>query len=423
MKELGRRGLGSRPLSRNQNQKRDAAQEAEAPSSEGVKAAELALDREEKARRALSTVLFVQLPKESLSSLGIGEVEDGFSIPVQTPGAVAKFDLGMITPESIVTGILRVLAWKPAIAQAEAYRTIATSLRPSLLAELSDAGYAKAMAKEWDIAEEIFLALTGLFPAMPEPLLDLALLREEQAKILRQESDEEGAEAQEELAHQCYSRLLSLEPPFTPAFFHAGFFYIRIHRYDRALFLLTTFVGLSDDEEKKSQARKAAKKLEELGYLDDTFKEAYDFIRLGEDEKGLEKALAFVQRHPKVWNGWFLVGWARRKLGDWDLGAQAFLKAVELGGREADTYNELSLCQIELGRFAEARKSLEKALAAEPENVKIIVNLGALSLKTGRKGEALGFFKSALEIDPNDDVARRWIESLENEGPEESDEE
>jgi tetratricopeptide (TPR) repeat protein len=378
-------------------------------------APEALIDRgDEKAKTALASVLFVQFPKESLSSLGIGEFEEGLSIPVQTPGPVLKFDLGMVTPESIVTGILRVLAWKPQIAHADSYRAIATALRPGILAELSDAGYAKAMAKEWEIAEEIFLALVGLFPSMPEPLLDLALLREEHAKTLLEESQEQAAEAEEESAHRCYSKLLAMEPPFPPAFYHAAFFYVRIHRYDRALSLFTTFIGLSEDVEKIASAKKAVKKLEELGYLDATFKEAYDFIRLGDEEKGLEKALAFIERHPTVWNGWFLAGWAYRKSGAWEKGAEAFQKAILLGSREADTFNELSLCQIEMGLLGEARKSLEKALAAEPENVKIIVNLGALAFKTGKKGEALGFFRSALEIDPNDDLARQWIAKLED---------
>lgn len=406
MKDSTRRAIGSRPLSRNCNQKIDGILSAASDFSAG--------GDEEKAKNALASVLFVQFPKKSLASLGIGEFEEGLSIPIQTSGPVVKFDLGMISPESIVTGILRVLAWKPQIAHADSYRAIATTLRPGILAELSDAGYAKAMAKEWDIAEEIFLALVGLFPSMPEPLLDLALLREEHAKTLHEESREEAAEAEEESAHHCYAKLLGMEPPFSPAFYHAAFFYVRIHRYDRALSLFTTFIGLSEDEEKISSAKRAIKKLEELGYLDATFKEAYDFIRMGDEEKGLEKALAFVERHPKVWNGWFLAGWAYRKSGAWEKGAEAFQKAILLGSREADTFNELSLCQIEMGHLDEARKSLERALAAEPENVKIIVNLGALALKRGKKGEALGFFRSALEIDPNDDLARQWIEKSED---------
>lgn len=367
----------------------------------------------ERAARALSGVLFVQLPPEALAALGMDGLESGVSLPVQTPGPILRFDPSMVSVESVVAGILRVLAWRPDHQMADQYRALVKSLKPELLAELSDAGVAKAQAREWDVAEEIFLALAALYPESPLPLLDLALLREEHAKLLREESEEEKAEDEDDLAYECYRKLLAMEPPFAPAYYHAAFFFVRKRTFDRAVSLLTGFIGLSDDEEKVARARELLKKLEELGYLDTTFKEAYDFIQLGDEEKGLEKAREFVRLYPTVWNGWFLIGWASRRLGRWKEGAEAFAKAVDLGARETDTYNEMALCQIELGDFASARANLENALRIEPENVKIIANLGALAHRTGRKGEALGFFKSALEIDPDDALARDWIKKIE----------
>ena len=37
---------------------------------------------------------------------------------------------------------------------------------------------------------------------------------------------------------------------------------------------------------------------------DELFKSAYDFIRLGQEEKGLEAIKQFLE-NPKVWNAWF----------------------------------------------------------------------------------------------------------------------
>jgi tetratricopeptide (TPR) repeat protein len=363
----------------------------------------------ERAKAALSSVLFVKLPDQAVRSLGIEGFDAGLPLPVQTPGRIVKFDPSMIRPESVMAGILRILAWQPDHPHASQYRSLVKSLRPELLAELSDAGLAKAQAKEWDLAEEILLALAGLYPEAPEPLLDLALLREEHAKLLREETREERAEEEEELAEGCYRKLFAYEPPFPPAYFHAAFFFLRIKDFDRAVSLFTSYIQLGDDEAKIAKAKEALKKLGELGYLDNTFKEAYDFIQLGQEEKGLERAQAFVARNPGLWNGWFLVGWASRRLGRWEEGVEAFEKAAALGSAESDTYNELALCQMELGELGKARASLEKALSLEPENVKIIVNLGVLALRMGDSDEALGFFRSALEIDPDDALAAEWI--------------
>jgi len=362
-----------------------------------------------KAAEALAGVLFIQIDPERLKTLGIEGWEEASLLPVQTPGQLRRFEPSMISPESIVAGILRVLAWQPGHPMAPQYRKLARALKPDLLAQLSDAGVAKAQAKDWDVAEEIFLALAGLYPESPLPLLDLALMKEERAKLLREEEREDLAEEEEDQVYQNYSNLLEMEPPFPPAYYHAALFFIKKRNFDRAVSLLTSYIGLEDDREKVEKAKSILAKLQDFGLLDRTFKEAYDFIQLGQEEKGLKKAREFVSLHPEVWNGWFLVGWALRRLGRWREGADAFKKAIELNSGDTDSFNELALCQTELGELGAAKISLEKALRLEPENVKIIVNLGALSHKMGKAGEARGFFMSALEFDPDDALARDWL--------------
>ncbi len=402
MKESTRRSPGSRPLARQNTVRKESGN----PDQPAV------AEADERAERALSSVLFVQFPPESLKKIGIGELEEGVPLPVQMPGPITRFDASLVTVESIVAGILRILAWQPKNRNAALYRSLARSLRPELLAELSDAGISKAQARDWELAEEIFLALTGLYPERPEPLVDLALLHEDHAKLLREGSQEEKADEEDSRAFECYRKLLAFEPAFVPAYYHAAFFFIRTRSFERAASLLSSFITLSDDEDRVAKARQVLKKLESLGYLDTKFKEAFDFIRLGQEEKGLERALEFVGTYPDVWNGWFLVGWAHRRLGHWDEGMKAFRRAIELGSRETDTLNEYSICQMETGDLDGARRSLEEALQLEPENVKIIVNLGALAFRQGRADEARGFFQTALEIDPEDALAAEWLKKL-----------
>lgn len=367
----------------------------------------------ERAEEALASVVFVQLPAEALDRFGFIDIAAGLPIPVQMPGKVAKFDPSYISVESVVAGILRVLAWRPGDRNAESYRELAKAVRPGLMAELSDAAVSKAQSREWDIAEEIFLALKGLYPERPEPTLDLALLYEERAKTLVNEDRASEAEELDEAAHALYAELLKKEPPFIDAYYHAAFFFIRSKSFERAVSLLTSYISLASDDEKIGTAKKVLDKLKDLGYLDTTFKEAYDFIRMGELERGLEKALEFASRYPGVWNGWFLVGWAHRKMGSWREGVEAFRKAIACGSAEVDTYNELAICLMETGDLSGAKLQLEKALRSEPENLKIIVNLGALAFRRGDAEEAASFFRTALEIDPEDTQARDWLARIE----------
>jgi tetratricopeptide (TPR) repeat protein len=364
---------------------------------------------------ALRRLVFIELPAPLARSIGSFTPDPAIPLPVETGGSAESFDPRALTAEAMVAGMLRLLAWKPSHEHAAYYRAFVKAVRPDIMAELSQAGIAKAQSHDWEIAEEIFRALAGLFPEAPEPLLDLAILCEDRADAYAKSERENLAEEMDERAFAAYKRLLSLEPPFPPAFFNAAFFFLRRRNFDRASSLLTTYLQISDDEDRKQRARDVLRGLEEQGYLDNLFKEAFDFIRMGEEEKGLAKAEEFLKRHPDVWNGHFLVGWANRRLGRWEEGRAAFERALSLGAEDVDTLNELSICLAELGRIKEARSALEKALRIESENVKIIVNLGALALRQGRKTEAAGFFRTALEIDPEDPAAKSWLKKLSEE--------
>jgi tetratricopeptide (TPR) repeat protein len=367
---------------------------------------------------ALRRLVFIELPPEIARGLGFFSPDPSVLLPVETGADGAPFDPRALSAEALVAGMLRLLAWRPSHEHAAYYRNFVKAVRPGIMAELSQAGIAKAQERDWEIAEEIFRALAGLFPEAPEPLLDLAVISEDRADAYAKSDRESLAEEMDERAFAAYKRLLALEPPFPPAFFNAAFFFLRRRSYDRASSLFKTYIEIGDDEEKKSRALEILRGLEEHGYLDNLFKDAFDFIRLGEEEKGLEKAREFLARHPDVWNGHFLVGWAQRRLGRWEEGREAFEKAIELGAEGVDPLNELSICLLELGRLPEARSALEKALRTEPENVKVIANLGALALRQGRKAEAAGFFRTALELDPGDPAAKLWLERIEAEGAE-----
>ena len=109
-----------------------------------------------------------------------------------------------------------------------------------------------------------------------------------------------------------------------------------------------------------------------------------------------------------------MLGWGLRKLTRWDDAINAFAKALELGASEnPDTYNEMSICYLELGQLEEAKKSLLQALSLDPESTKIISNLGYLSLKEGNTAEAQKYFSTVLEIDPNDKIAQIELSKLE----------
>jgi len=294
------------------------------------------------------------------------------------------------------------------------YRRFVFAVKPEIYHEFSGAAIVKAGNGEFDMALEINAVLEGLFPRSPGVMLNKALILEEKAAAL----EKNGREAERENADalEAYETALSLEPVLPDTFFNAGFFFMQRRDFARAKDCFSRYATIDDESEmsgeKKKQALKIIRDIGGQGLDDDSYREAYDYVSRGDDEKGLLKIREFIEKHPRVWNGWFVLGWALRKLCRYGDALDAFKKAAELGGVSGDTRNEMAICLMELGDLKGARKELEAALREEPENIKIISNMGVLAMKAGNTAEAAAFFRTVLELDKDDPLAKHFLEEI-----------
>jgi tetratricopeptide (TPR) repeat protein len=359
----------------------------------------------------LDRVRFLSVP-ESLRGRIEGEgdfsIDPSIPIPAEIPDGQETLVLEELSMEMITAGLLRVIQSRQMNQHLDYYRNFVLAVRPGILAEFTEAAILKAHNGDFDIALEILDVLLGLFPHSPVTLLNRALVLEERAGRLQQEKDA-GEYVKEAAA--AYERALELTPPFPDAFFNAGYFYIGQKNYSRALECFSQHLESAPDDEKAEQARALKKEIEDSGLDDENFKAACALIMQNREEEGLIYIREFIESRPAVWNGWFILGWALRKLKRWQDGAAAFQKAVELGGGTGDTRNELAICLMESGDTAAARHELETALRQDPENIKIISNLGVLALKDGNADEASAFFRTVLELDGTDPIALHYSEA------------
>jgi tetratricopeptide (TPR) repeat protein len=341
-------------------------------------------------------------------------IDPSIPIPVELRPGETSLDLEQLSWEMIISGMLRVISDHTADleeADINYYRRFVLSVRPGILEEFTEAAVLHARNGDFAPALEILTILRGLYPGAPGPLLNQALIMENQAESLEQAGREAEAEAAFKTAHEYYRSLAALEEPFPEGLFNAGYFYMKRNNFDKARECFAAYLPLAEDDEKYRKAQRIVREIQSRSLDDEIFREAYDFVRMGEEQKGLEKIRDFLERHSEVWNGWFILGWALRRLGRWEDGAVSLRKAVELGGGNCDTRNELAICLMEKGDYAAARKELELALREESENVKIISNLGVLALKTGDRESAGGFFRTVLEFDPEDPIAKQYLEN------------
>ncbi|MDR2477297.1 MAG: tetratricopeptide repeat protein [Treponema sp.] len=348
-------------------------------------------------------------PDSQLSHGGGGfSINPNIPIPVEIPEGEEKLNLEELSWEMIVSGMLRVISeGKAGVEWLDYYRHFVLAVKPGIMGEFTEAAILKAKNGDFDLALEILDALRGMFPGSPVTRLNRALVLEEQASLFERQGRKE-ADAAFEAAATAYEEAVAFEPPFPNAHFNAGFFYLGRRNFSRAMECFAAYLETADDAEKRDQAESIVQEIEKNGLNDENFQEACDLIRQGQEEAGMHSIHDFIERYPSVWNGWFVLGWALRRLGRWNDGAAAFRKAIELGGGNSDTHNEFAICLMESGDFAAARHELETALREDGENIKIISNMGVLAMKNGDHDEAAAFFRTVLELDPEDPVAKEF---------------
>ena len=360
-----------------------------------------------------SRIVFFTIP-QSLHQQLAEKTENTFAInpdipvPVEIPEGQEQISPENLTIEAILSAMLRVIqAGEEKIQRLDYYRNFVFVLRPGILIEFTEAAAIKARNGDFDSAQEILSVLEGLFPSSPLVMLNRALAYEEQALQHRKSGREEQNAVQ--AASALYEDLLELEPPFAQALYNGGFFYFYQNDFPRAAEFFSRFMETAGDEDKKNQIEKILKNITDNGLDDESFTEANKFIREGKAQEALTSIHDFLERRPLVSNGWFVLGWALRLLCRWADGEAAFRKAIELGADSGDARNELAICLMERGDYSGARRELQTALKEDPENIKIISNLGVLALKDGKKEEAAAFFRTVLELDSEDPVAREYL--------------
>lgn len=373
-------------------------------------------------------LLYIKVPDEYTFTAKIPGFDSSIPLPLLLDSDGKDFTAESISEEMILAGMLHVFAYQRDNQHIAYYRDIFKELRPDIRGEMTNAAILKIKNADFDLAERLLLALEGLFPEDIQTKLNVALLMDERARFYEQAGSEADTDYYTDRAFEMYKEVLAAEPALPEAFFNAGFFFINQKNFLKAKSLFETYIQIETahndvTEQRKQKASELIEWITTQALDDELFKSAFDFIQMGEEDKALEKIREFLEHHPKVWNAWFLLGWALRRQERWQDAAEAFKHCLELGkGAQSelsvaycDICNELAICLMELDRFEESRQWLFSALEQEPENIKIISNLGTLALKEGNTDEAKAYFRTVLDMYPDDMLAVEILKKLETE--------
>ena len=117
----------------------------------------------------LNSITYVNLP-----SFISGELLDRrIKVPVRIPDGQKGLKDGDITLNSIVSAMIEVIAWDEKHKNADYFKRFILGAEPGIAEKLNEAAIAKKEQKDYEFAEELFLAVYHLLP-QPASCINLA---------------------------------------------------------------------------------------------------------------------------------------------------------------------------------------------------------------------------------------------------------
>lgn len=361
---------------------------------------------------ALNRIMYISIPEDTEKEINGFNFDNSILMPVEIPVGETDWQMQNLSQEMIIAAMLKIFAWDPSHENINYYRSFIHAVRPDVNEEMTRSGIIKAKNKDYEIAEEIFRALASFNPAIEQNLTNLALVLEEQAELYENLKNHKLSDKKIEEAFIIYKKAIKMHPNSEEILFNGGNFYLKHENMEKAVYLLDQFISITKNSDKKKHVIGILDKIRKISANDIVFNEAYELIKIGKEESGIDKIKHYLNSNSSVWNAWFLLGWAYRRIGDYHNGKEALMECLNLNEENIDTYNELAICLLELGEYSECRKKLSTALRLDGDNIKIISNFGILSLNENNTNEAIGFFRTVLEIEPDDQIAKEYLKIL-----------
>jgi tetratricopeptide (TPR) repeat protein len=147
----------------------------------------------------------------------------------------------------------------------------------------------------------------------------------------------------------------------------------------------------------------------------DTVTAAYNALR-GQKQQGdsfeaaEEPATGEIDKEKEA-DSRFKTGVAEFKTGNFQAAVESFREAAELMPGISRYWNYLSLGYSKIpGKLKEAEEALMEAIHLEPMNADLYSNMGLICMRAGQKGTAHSHFEKALQIDPNNEKAKKGFQ-------------
>ena len=355
-------------------------------------------------RKELKDIRFITLPEER--KIGEVSMSGAVPLPIQFPEGSVTEDIDF---NSIVAGLIKVVAWDPENNNIDYYKQLLLELQPDVVKELNLAAIAQSNKREYEFAEELMLAVNHLSD-VPESYINLAVLYAQMTVDLHRKNRDTEADMYDDKILAILNECKEKHPNYAPTYSEISAFHMRHGDVESARDFLAKYTELEQDKKKREEAMHTLKSIEKMLSSKDQIMYAYDKMMMGCPDDALEIMDKYIASNEKSWEAFFLRGWAKRVLEDYSGAQKDLLESIRIDGKNAEVYNELSICARESGDTELAKSYLQIAVDLDGEDVIYLSNLAFLHLASGEFEESRELLEKARKIDPEDPQLKYLIE-------------
>lgn len=357
----------------------------------------------------LDSIRFISLPKSMEDKMTGFRIDSSIPIPVQLNEGQKHLDPESVTLETIVAGMLTIIAYRPEDRNFDYYRSFVLAAQPDAIEEINTAAIAKEKQKDYPFAEQLFLTVYHMLP-QPASCINLSTLYSYWSVYEKEAKDEK---AEDFYLTKCLTTLEEGLERFgedEDILAELGSMHTYLGNLEEAQGYLERYMKVAAEGEKKQKLKKMLKDVTLRIDSDNEIHQAYDFMMLDEEDKALESIEKFINKNPKAWHGHFIKGWALRRQKKYQEAEASLLKCFECGESNADIYNELSICALEKGNRPLAKNYLDTAVDLDPDNLTLTSNLAFLHLMDEEWDEAKEWIEKSRRLAPDDRQVQQMME-------------
>ncbi|MBQ3696802.1 MAG: hypothetical protein II883_02670 [Spirochaetales bacterium] len=352
----------------------------------------------------MKDIRFITLPEDR--DMGSVTLSKDIPLPIQFPEGSVTDDIDV---NSIVAGLIKVVAWDTENKNYEYYKKILLEIQPDVVKELNIAAIAQSKKGDFDFAEELMLAVNHLSDA-PESYINLAVLYAQMTVKLHKDGDDTRADMYDDRIIAVLNECKERHEKYAATYSEISAFHMRHGDVETARDYLSRYTELETDKKKKADAQKALDNINKMLSSKDQIMYAYDKMMTGCADEALEIMNKYIAGNDKRWESYFLRGWAKRVLEDFRGAQEDLLESLRIDGKNAEVYNELSICARESGDTELAKSYLQIAVDLDGEDVIYLTNLAFLHLASGEFAESRELLEKARTIDPEDPQLKYLME-------------